>query len=148
MLKLYIGSDKNTIRFNDAWFDNMYDRHELNVDADTEKIIKHIDNVRCIDKRRVESKYEPGIAISMRELSTGCKTAINILKCPDKKFIISECGDNAIKAILNFKDGNAVLEYFIIPREFSNNIEVIYNNKSIVVKNNRELESVLDKIFV
>ena len=149
MLRLYVGKlgnlNEQCCQINDAWFDKYLDN--IKFDDNIKKIIKLIDNVEYIGNKRVKSKYVRDIAISVKELSTGCKSVINIASFESKIFSIAECGDNALQVLFNFKRGNAYLPYFILPREFNNNIEVICNNKSLIIHNNNELENLLNDIF-
>ncbi len=149
MLKIYIGninkSNKRYCEFNDAWFDKYIDK--IKIDDTIIKIIKMIDNVTYAGNKRIKSKFESGVAISMKELSTGCKTAINVVAFKDNIFSAAECGDNALQVIFNFKRGNIYIPSFVIPRPFKNNIEVNVNGKTIQITNNEQLENVLNNYF-
>lgn len=148
MLKIYIGninSNNKYCQYNDAWFDKYIDKIEVN---DTmQKIIKKIDNVKYAGNKRIISKFEPDLAISMKELSTGCKTAINIAVFKDTIFSVAECGDNALQVIFNFKHGNIYIPSFIIPRPFKNAIEVNINEEVSQISNNEQLENILNSYF-
>lgn len=50
----------------------------------------------------------------MRFLSTGCKTALNVLYHPDVCFSLIECGSNAVGAICSLRCGNV----FVMPGVF------------------------------
>ena len=149
MLKVYIGNNqeanKKYCEYNDAWFDKYTDN--IQFDDNIKKIIKKIDDVDYIGNKRVLSKFVKDTAISVKELSSGCKTVINVANFPNIIFSAAECGDNALQVIFNFNKGNIYLPYFVIPRKFINNIEVICNGKSIVVHNNEEFETILNEIF-
>lgn len=149
MLKIYIGNnqeaDKKYCKYNDAWFDKYVDN--IQFDDNIKKIIKKIDNVDYIGNKRVLSKFVKDTAISVKELSSGCKTVINVASFPNVIFSVAECGDNALQVLLNFKKGNIHLPFFVIPRKFVNDIEVIYNGKSTMVHTNEELENILNQIF-
>jgi hypothetical protein len=62
-------------------------------------------------------------------------------------FTVSECGDNALQTIFMLERGNIYLPYFVIPREFNNAIEVIYDNTNRIVNNNTQLEELLCSFF-
>lgn len=149
MLNIFIGNiDKNKNKYceyNDAWFDKYIEEVEVN-DA-IRKIIKAIDNVNYAGNKRVISKYEPDVAISMKELSTGCKTAVNIAMFRNMIFSVAECGDNALQVIFNFKQGSIYIPSFIIPRAFKNNIDININGKICKVADNEQLETVLNSYF-
>lgn len=149
MLKIYIGNNheinKEYCKYNDAWFDKYVDKIEFT--ENIKKIIKIIDDVDYIGDKRVLSKFIKNTAISVKEISSGCKTVINVASFPNMIFSAAECGDNALQVIFNLKRGNIYLPFFILPRKFTNDIEVIYNGKSAIVHNNVELEDILDQIF-
>ena len=87
---------------------------DIRFDAAARKIIKEIDGVDYLDGHRFISKYDD-VAVKVTELSTGCKTALNIYSFPEKIFYIGESGDNAKQTILGFSEGNAFVDYFFIP---------------------------------
>jgi hypothetical protein len=146
MLRIYLQTeDTSIIKFNDNWFDNYI--NNINFDDVVSNIIKSIDNVEYIGNYKVKSKFNNGASISVSELSTGCKTAINVYTFYDKMFTVSECGDNALQTIFMLERGNIYLPYFVIPREFNNAIEVVYDNNSRIVNNNTQLEEVLCSFF-
>lgn len=149
MLRVYIGNiDKSSEKYceyNDAWFDKYLDKIKFN--QNIIKIIRVIDKVTYLGNQRVESKFIKDTAISVKELSSGCKTAINIINFTSNIFSVAECGDNALQVIFNFKSGNLYIPYFIIPKKFNNEIEVNYNSNKIIVHNNIELERILNQVF-
>lgn len=146
MLRIYLQTDDTSIiKFNDNWFDNYI--NNINFDDVVSNIIKSIDNVEYIGNYKVKSKFNNGASISVSELSTGCKTAINVYTFYDKMFTVSECGDNALQTIFMLERGNIYLPYFVIPREFNNAIEVIYDNTNRIVNNNTQLEELLCSFF-
>ena len=49
------------------------------------------------------------------QLSTGCKTVLNVLYFPDKVFCLKECGNNALEILYSFDKGNVYSEYAMIP---------------------------------
>ena len=60
-----------------------------------------------------------GTTLNIDKLSTGCKTALNIMYNPDKIFDIRECGDNALDVIYALPDGNVVCDYPLISFDMS-----------------------------
>ena len=105
MLNVYIGSIKsdNLVRFNDAWFD----RHlkGLKVDANIKYFMKKIDESTYIKEHKMYSRFDKELCVSMEQLSTGCKTLINVYSFNDKIFDVIECGDNVIDEIFRLKQG-------------------------------------------
>lgn len=154
MLELYLSKadihdipNKNYIKYNDIFFDDMIDNNKLKINDNIKKVIKLIDGVDCIDEHKIVSKYQKGIAISIKELSTGCKTALNIVSCANKEFTLDECGDNAIQVIFNFKRGKARLTHFVVPRDFKNDIKVHVGQKEYPIHNEVELLDILYDYF-
>ena len=147
MLNLYlVNPPDNTQFYNDAFFDLSIENLTLSDEGAT--IIKQIDGVRYAGNNRFYSKFEKGVRVSITELSTGCKTALNIEHFPNKIFYIGDCGENAKRVIFSFLEGNAFIDNYFIPEQFNNSIKVIYNSKNIVVHNNIELYKVLNKIYM
>ena len=149
MLKLYLGeidkNNKNYCEYNDAWFDRNTDK--IKFESIVLDIIKKIDNVDYAGNKRVFSKFLKDTAISVEELSTGCKTVINVYSFPNKIFTAVECGDNALQVLFNLKRGNIYLPYFVLPMAFINEIEVISDGFSQIIHNNKELETLLNKKY-
>lgn len=148
MLKIYLGEvgENNYCQYNDLWFDKYY--KEIKFNKPISKVMELIDGVKYIDNYRFNSKYEKDIAVSVKELSTGCKTAINVASF-NKIFSVAECGDNALQVIFTFNRGSIYLPFFILPREFQNEIEVhMPNGEKCIINNNKQLESILDKTFI
>ena len=106
MLTIY--TDKNKIpegytleRENDAFFDAYI---LCNVSEESFKIMQEIDNVQTIDKKAKSMTTNIGTT-SIMNLSTGCKTFVNIIesKKEDKKiFSLNECGENVAIKILDY----------------------------------------------
>lgn len=114
MIKIYkkkaIPESLELIKINDQYF-NKYTVELL--DGRAADIIEKIDSSRMIDKFFIESRFD-GTKLNIDKLSTGCKTALNILYNPDKIFDISECGENALEMIYAFEQGNVYCEYPMI----------------------------------
>lgn len=145
MLVLYLREVEHQ-KFNDIFFDKYMT--QIDFDSETIKnIIKSIDKVNYIGNYRILSKFEKDTAISVRELSTGCKTAINIASFPNMVFSVAECGNNALQVIFNYTRGKIYMPIFSIPREFNNKIEVHTTNNKQVISNNIQLESILNEVF-
>lgn len=140
-----IASGKRFVKFNDAFFNKTY--KDKSIHEQDKIVMKYIDEVDYAEDYRIKSKYEPGICIRMTELSTGCKTALNILNNPNIIFFGGECGENALDKILTFKDGSVFINYFILPSRFINNIELVYKGQRIIIRNNTEFEREIGKVL-
>lgn len=114
MIKIYkkkaIPKSLELIKINDQYF-NKYTAEML--DERAADTIWKIDRSRMIDKFFIESRFD-GTKINIDKLSTGCKTALNIVYNPNKIFDISECGENALEMIYALEQGNVYCEYPMI----------------------------------
>lgn len=97
-------------KFNDTFF-NKHTAEMLDERADS--IISQIDKSRMIDKYSIASRFD-GTRLNIDKLSTGCKTALNIMYNPDRIFDVSECGENALEVIYTLKEGKIYCEYPMI----------------------------------
>ena len=59
-------------------------------------IIRKADNAILTPDKHIQTKYGLG---TIRNLSSGCKTLLNIMKHPDKVVCVEECGPNILKMI-------------------------------------------------
>ncbi|MCR5402315.1 MAG: DUF4869 domain-containing protein [Butyrivibrio sp.] len=148
-LRLYLDSkqiaDRNSvINLNDIWFQNHI--KDISFGENEQNIVKSIDGVTYAGNNKFNSKFMKGTLVDASELSTGCKTALNIATFQSKIFNIAECGDNALQLIMNMKSGNAYIDYFFMTDEFQNDIDVIINNEVHTIYNNDELDDLLEAV--
>ena len=140
MLNVYIGDIKseNLVKFNDAWFD----RHlkGLKVDANIKYFMKKIDESTYIKEHKMYSRFDKELCVSMEQLSTGCKTLINVYIFNDKIFDVIECGDNVIDEIFRLKQGNILISAFYLIPEFQGTVKV-YTNNGVMMMNNEQLSN-------
>ena len=59
-------------------------------------LIRQIDGAKLTPDKHIETKYGLG---TIRNLSSGCKTLLNIVKHSDKVVNVEECGPNVLKII-------------------------------------------------
>ena len=83
------------------------------LDDRAKPIIEKIDHSKMLSQFTISSRFD-GMTLNIDRLSTGCKTALNILYNPDKVFDIRECGDNALDVIYSLPAGNVVCDYPLI----------------------------------
>lgn len=145
MLTVYL-TDVAHCKFNDVWFEKYLDKINFNNET-IQRIIKQIDEVQYLGNKSIKSKFDSNVAVSVRELSTGCKTAINIFSFPDQTFSIAECGSNAINTILKFKSGKIYIPFWILVSTFKNDIIIDVKGNRQIIHNNKQLEIILDKRF-
>ena len=83
--------EKDGIWQNDLYF-NLYTGNQPFTEED-KKIIQEIDHAKLTDDMHIETEYGLG---TIRNLSSGCKTYLNIIKNPDKIVCTDECGSLAL----------------------------------------------------
>ena len=114
MIKIYkkkaIPESLELIKINDQFFNKYTVEH---LDERAADIIWGIDRSKMIDKYFIESRFD-GTKLNIDKLSTGCKTALNIMYNPDKIFDILECGENALEMIYALEQGNVYCDYPMI----------------------------------
>ena len=59
-------------------------------------LIRQIDGAKLTPDKHIETKYGIG---TIRNLSSGCKTLLNLVKHSDKVVNVEECGPNVLKII-------------------------------------------------
>ena len=87
-------NSKNWILKNDLYF-NLNTANEEMSEKEV-KLIQQVDEARLTTDKHIETKYGLG---TIRNLSSGCKTLLNIIKHPDKVVCVEECGPNILKMI-------------------------------------------------
>ena len=85
---------KDWIIQNDLFF-NLHTGNEEMSEKD-KKMIKQIDGAIFTSDKHIETQYGLG---TIRNLSSGCKTLLNIVKHPEKVVCVEECGPNVLKII-------------------------------------------------
>lgn len=83
------------------------------LDDRAKDIIAKIDHSKMLSPYAISSRFD-GMTLNIDRLSTGCKTALNVLYNPDKVFDIRECGDNALDVIYALPNGNVYCDYPLI----------------------------------
>ena len=85
---------KDWIIQNNLFF-NLHTGNEEMSEKDKKKI-KQIDGAILTLDKHIETQYGLG---TIRNLSSGCKTLLNIVKHPEKVVCVEECGPNVLKII-------------------------------------------------
>ncbi len=96
MIEIYTEKKKSKdwIIQNDLYF-NLNTGNEEMTEKDI-NIIRKADNAILTPDKHIQTKYGLG---TIRNLSSGCKTLLNIIKHPDKVVCVEECGPNILKMI-------------------------------------------------
>lgn len=119
----------NWILKNDLYF-NLYTSNEEMTEEDRKLIYQADDAVLTSDKH-IETKYGLG---TIRNLSSGCKTLLNIVKHPDKVVCVEECGPNVLKLIFQMDN---IKIYMSRPGfvEIPAKVELRFNDREVVTGN-------------
>lgn len=136
---------RECIKYNDNYFDEHNEQYKI--DDKAKEIMKNIDDVEYKENHRFCSKFEPNADIKLDELSTGCKTALNVYFNPNKIFTVAECGTNAIKEILNLPQGNIYFSFYTTIPDFTNSLKVVYDNNIEEVTDKYDLRGIMSKYF-
>ena len=124
---------KELILLNDIYFN----QHTVSLlDNRAAEIISVIDHSEWLSQFAIRSRFD-GMTLNIDKLSSGCKTALNIMYNPEKIFDIRECGDNALDVIYALPEGNVFCDYPLISFDM---IKVLACDK----KNVREMDSYED----
>ena len=139
MLEVYkmsaIPKGTEIIKMNDVYF-NKYTAAILDDRANA--IMMEIDQSEMINRYSIKSRFD-GMALNVDKLSTGCKTALNILYNSDKIFDIFECGDNALDVIYRFENGKICCEYPLISFEMEK-VKAVGKKEEKIIKSYEELK--------
>lgn len=92
-------NDENWIMKND-WYFNLYTGNQ-EFTAEEKELILQVDHANVLPDKRIETPYGLG---NVRNLSSGCKTLLNILKNPDKVMNVDECGKNVLDIIFQLEN--------------------------------------------
>ena len=128
MIDIYtdISLVSNLQRNNDLFF-NTRTCNEKMTSVDIAVMMK-IDNAVLKKDNRIETPYGLGF---ITNLSTGCKTIINILKYPNIVFSVDECGANVVETLFRI-DGIKIFMTFPIYIHFRNDTIIRFNNTDVI----------------
>ena len=128
MIRIYT-EKKNTkdwILLNDLYFNLNTSNEEMGEKEIS--AIQQIDNATLTEDKHIETDYGLG---TIRNLSSGCKTLLNIMKHPDKIVCVDECGPNVLKLIFQI---DKIKIYMSRPSlaEIPENTQIIFNDRDEV----------------
>ena len=106
-----IPQDKEYIELNGIFFNQ---NTATKLDDRAAKYIQMIDGSELISKYKIRSRFED-ITLNTDQLSTGCKTVLNVLYFPNKVFCLKECGNNALEILYGSEEGYIYSDYAMIP---------------------------------
>lgn len=104
MLEVY---DAELVKADIIDIDAAFSQIIVNVDENTKRMVKAIDQGELIDSNRFIDRF--GVNLYLSELSTGCKAAICTYFHPEAIVDLQECGLNARDAIFNYCENGKIL---------------------------------------
>lgn len=111
---------------NDLYF-NLNTCNEEMTERDI-NLIKQADDAVLTPDKHIQTKFGLG---TIRNLSSGCKTLLNIIKHPDKVVCVEECGPNVLKIIFEMDN----IKIYMSRPSFvyvSDNTKIRFNGDEIV----------------
>ncbi len=120
-------NSKDWILKNDLYFNLNTSNEEMS--KEEIDLIREMDNAVLTPDKHIETKYGLG---TIRNLSSGCKTLLNIVKHPEKVVCVEECGPNILKKIFemdNIKIYMSRPSFVEIPKD----VRLRFNDKEVVV---------------
>lgn len=110
------------------WYFNLYTGNEDFTEEEI-KIIEKIDHAKILRDKHIETKYGLG---TVRNLSSGCKTLLNVMKHPEKVVNVEECGKNVLDILFSM---NNIHIYMSRPIRFEiiDNTEICLNDTEVVI---------------
>ena len=120
---------KDWIIKNDLFFNLNTSNEEMS--ENEVALIKQIDDAKLTPDKYIETKYGLG---TIRNLSSGCKTLLNIIKHPEKVVCVEECGPNVLKVIFMM---NNIKIYMSRPTlaKIPDNAQIRFNDTEVVTGN-------------
>ena len=129
MIDIYTNkiNSKDWILQNDLYFNLNTSNEEMS--KKEIDLIWQIDEAKLTPDKHIETKYGLG---TIRNLSSGCKTLINIVKHPDKVVNVEECGPNVLRIIFTMEN---IKIYMSRPTllDIPDNAKIRFNNSDIVI---------------
>lgn len=128
MIEIYTEkkNSKDWIIQNDLYF-NLNTGNEEMTEKDI-NIIRKADNAILTPDKHIQTKF--GLE-TIRNLSSGCKTLLNIIKHSDKVVCVEECGPNVLKIIFEMDN----IKIYMSRQSFvyiSDNTKIRFNGDEIV----------------
>ena len=109
---------KDWIFYNDLYFNlntGNEDMSQKEID-----LIQQVDEAKLTPDKHIETKYGLG---TIRNLSSGCKTLLNIVKHHDKVVNVEECGPNVLRIIFTMDNIKIYMSTLIM--KMGNVIEIL-----------------------
>ncbi|MDE6973116.1 MAG: DUF4869 domain-containing protein [Lachnospiraceae bacterium] len=109
------------------WYFNLYTGNQPFTEEE-KMVVERIDGAKVSDDMHIVTKYGLG---TIRNLSTGCKTYLNIVRNPQKVVSADECGGNVLDIVFQL---NEIRIYMSRPERFyiGDEVEICFNDVEIV----------------
>lgn len=120
-------NSKDWILKNDLYFNLNTSNEEMS--KEEIELIREVDDAILTPDKHIETKYGLG---TIRNLSSGCKTLLNLVKHPEKVVCVEECGPNVLKKIFemdNIKIYMSRPSFMEIPKD----ARLRFNDKEVAV---------------
>ena len=75
------------------------------------KLIQQVDKAKLTTDKHIETRYGIG---TIRNLSTSCKTLLNIVKHPEKVVNVEECGSDVLKIIFSLDNIKIYMSRYVM----------------------------------
>ena len=129
MIEIYTekANSKDWILQNDLYFNLNTGNEEM---AQNEiDLIQQVDEAKLTPDKHIETKYGLG---TIRNLSSGWKTLLNIVKHPDKIVNVEECGPNVLRIIFTMDN---IKIYMSRPTLFdiADDVKIRFNDSDIAI---------------
>lgn len=137
------------VRLNNVWFNKHWEDYDFTLRKNS-NILERIDETKYIYPDKIESKFNPGTVVTIYDLSTGAKTALNIANNNEMIFNLAECGRNALDEICKLENGNGILYgFYSVTRELKMQVKLVSTTgKTKVVTTGREMNNTLYKYYM
>lgn len=94
---------------------------------EAKEVLSYIENAeRVSDTTFISNVNRDWGAVFSDYLSTGCKTALNVIQHPDKCFDLLECGANALWKILTLRNGSVIYYPRQIPIDIADECDIVF----------------------
>lgn len=149
MLKVYLGNTpKKIIKYNDAWFQENIEKIDFN-NPNIIGAMQRIDGARYNGNFGATTQFSPNAAVSILEISTGCKTTINVCQFTNEIFTVAECGENALEEIFKLDNGSIYVAYQAVMPKFDSGkvIKLVIDGNSRTITNYMDLRLAIKEYF-
>lgn len=114
---------------NDDYF---FGNTALRDDKFTREVIEIVDKATYLSEDTFLSRVKKWGALFKDNLSTGCKTLLNIQQHPDVCFNVAECGNNVLRLLPVINKGNVFWEIPVVILDEDCECDIVYKNKHFV----------------